>query len=235
MMIAIPDAPTFPVGPEMSGVLCNIITKHPTTPTAELARQVGADPHHPFFLADLAVANAWLAVDHVPESRMDVLEHRQRLNVDLALAMLTASAIREAGVDLDGMRSALPILETMERLGFYSDHLVGAIQLTSLVEFISENAGEIDAPIETILRECLEAEPSLLYQDGKIGSEGTKKVLSRYSTKDGTTTGVHADRDHETIDREGEREHGGETDARTGSTREAAGPPEGDERRTPGR
>lgn len=220
--------PDFPVGPEMSGAILEIITKHPTISHIEVAERLGAEPGHPFFLTDLAVARAWSSGESVPSHRIDHLEREQWLNVRLAIAMMAAAV---AATDWQGLEIVLPVIERMEEAHLSSEHVVLAIQLGKLAETIVD-AGQIDGPIETTLRECLEADPHILSKGGDVRSETVKKVLSRSSTKDGSQRTIELPVDLDTdskkkIEAEGE----GSSDARTGTQRQTTQPHQRDERR----
>ena len=203
---------TFAVGPEMSGAICEVLEARPGISDTEVARAVGAQPSHPFFLTDLAVAHAWLAIDSIPTTRLEQLERQQRTNVRLAVAIDAAITI-DAGID--ELRTALPVVRALERGRLSSDHLVLAIHVLRLREVIAD-AGDITTPLESVLRDCLDADPDLLRPDADVSSEAVKKVLSGLSAKGPAqrTIEVPVDPNHisggVTIEGETDREHGGE-------------------------
>jgi hypothetical protein len=222
----LPRPPSFAVGPEMSNSILSIISEHPSMSPVDIANMVNADPEHPFFMTDLSVARAWLAGDSIPSDRVDRLEREQWMNVQIAIALM---AVDVASAELKHMEAALPIMRNYERNKLSSWHLSTAIQLSKILDVISE-AGQIDTPIETVLRECLEIDPGVLSPDAMIGEDLMKKVISRPPTKDGSTrtNELPVDPDQEGKMRiEGEGE--GSSDARTGSQRKTAKSHQGDE------
>ena len=109
--MSLPPAPTFPVGPEVSREILDVLSSSPHADESEVASLVGADPSHPFFQTDLDVARAWLEGDSFPEHRVRSLEREQRFNVHIAIALRAAETIGLGStLDVEDLRRLLPIM-----------------------------------------------------------------------------------------------------------------------------
>jgi hypothetical protein len=188
----LPPAPTFPVGPEVSRDILDILSSSPHSDEAEIASLVGADPSHPFFQTDLDVARAWIEGDSFPEHRIRSLEREQRFNVYVAIALRAAETIGLGStLDVEDLRRLLPIMRSIDAANVPVDHVAASLTAMDIADrieqLIRDEAGEMLPPIETLLRDYLKLRPDGLSEDRAVDEGSVKKVLSDSSVKDGAT------------------------------------------------
>lgn len=188
----LPPSPKFPVGPEVSREILDILIDSPQADEETIAAAIGADPSHPFFQTDLDVARAWLEGDAFPEHRIRSLEREQRFDVYVAIALRAAEVVGLGSrVEIDDLRRLLPIMSSIVESNVPVEHLYAAVAAMSIVdrmdELVQGEAGEMQPPIETLLRDYLKLRPDGLSEDRSIDEESVKKVLSNSAAKDGAT------------------------------------------------
>lgn len=189
----LPPPPTFPVGPEVSMEIVGILSSDPNASEEAIASAIGADPSHPFFQTDLEVARAWAVGPSFPEHRVRALEREQVYNVYVSLA-LDAAAVIGLGVDIqpDDLRLLIPILRKIAEHDVPVEHIEASLSAMSIASSIlslatREEAGEMRAPIETLLRDYLKLRPDGLSGDREIDAGIVKKVLSESDSKEEPT------------------------------------------------
>jgi len=190
--MSLPKSPSFPVGPEVSREILDILIDSPQTDDESIASAIGADPSHPFFQTDLDVARAWVEGDAFPEHRVRSLEREQRLGVYIAIALRAAEVIGLGSkVMVEDLRRMLPIMRDIVEANVPVEHLSAAVAVSDIADrmrlIVQDEAGEMQTPIETLLRDYLKLRPDGLSEDRAVDEESVKKVLSDSAVKDGAT------------------------------------------------
>lgn len=194
----LPSAPRFAIGPDVSSEIVGFLSSRPHASEREIAAAVGADVDHPFFRTDLEVARAWVQGDVFPEHRVRAMEREQRCNVMVSIA-LRAAEISDLGgsVDPDEAERIIPAVIRLSEANVPIEHLGSAVVAMGIAERIvslasPSEAGEMRAPIETLLRDYLKLRPDGLSDDRSVDEEAVKKVLSDSAAKEGPTHRVEA-------------------------------------------
>ena len=140
-------APDFPIGPEVSATIADMISENPTVSDTELLEALGLPEGHPAVTTDLLLGRL-LATENPDENLVLKLLAKQRANILAATTARVATLLE--GMSHEDLKTHLDVGERLTEGGanYVPTQLLSVADLWGFVE---ELAGNLSVGIEEII------------------------------------------------------------------------------------